>query len=130
MSSLDKQIGGGHYKDMVIQPIEFTHKNKLNFCQGNVIKYITRYKAKNGLEDLEKVIHYVELLMELEYGKTKKKSETQSGIRVGIDHFIMKKTDEIPVQCESCGSDGVMYGEEIQEVLNHNCENSKDPIKH
>lgn len=67
-SALDKQVGGGHYKDMAIQPIEFTHKNGLNFCQGNIIKYATRYKSKNGIEDLQKVIHYAELLIELEYG--------------------------------------------------------------
>ena len=67
--ALDSQIGGSHYKDMVIQPIEFTHKNNLNFCQGNIIKYITRYKNKNGKEDLEKVKHYVDLLIELEYGE-------------------------------------------------------------
>ena len=66
ISALDVQTGGSHYKDMVIQPIEFTMKNNLNFCQGNVIKYITRYKQKNGLEDLEKVKHYVDLLIELE----------------------------------------------------------------
>ena len=68
-SALDKQEGGNHYKNMVIQPIEFTHKNNLNFCQGNIIKYICRYKSKNGIEDLRKVIHYAELLIELEYKK-------------------------------------------------------------
>lgn len=67
---LDVQVGGGHYKNMAIQPIEFTHKNNLNFCQGNIIKYATRYKAKNGKEDLEKVIHYAQLLIELEYGES------------------------------------------------------------
>ncbi len=69
---LDVQVGGDHYKNMAIQPIEFTHKNNLNFCQGNVIKYITRYKHKNGIEDLKKVKHYVDLLIELEYGIVKK----------------------------------------------------------
>lgn len=67
-SALDIQVGGSHYKDMPIQPIEFTHKNNLNFCQGNIIKYATRYKAKNGVEDLRKVKHYAELLAKLEYG--------------------------------------------------------------
>lgn len=71
MSSLDVQIGGNHYKTMVIQPIEFTMKNNLNFCQGNVIKYITRYKAKNGRADLEKARHYIDLLIEMEYGPDK-----------------------------------------------------------
>lgn len=68
-SPLDKQVGGDHYKNMVIQPLEYTHKNNLNFCQGNIVKYVTRYKNKNGIEDLKKVIHYTELLIELEYGK-------------------------------------------------------------
>ena len=69
MSQLDIQVGGSHYKEMKIQPIEFTMKNNLNFCQGNVIKYITRYKNKNGIKDLEKAKHYIDLLIELEYGK-------------------------------------------------------------
>lgn len=68
-NALSTQVGGGHYKTMVIQPIEFTHKNNLNFCQGNIIKYATRYKTKNGVEDLKKVKHYAELLAELEYGE-------------------------------------------------------------
>lgn len=68
VNALDTQVGGNHYKDMAIQPIEFTHKNGLNFCQGNIIKYATRYKAKNGVEDLKKVKHYAELLAKLEYG--------------------------------------------------------------
>jgi hypothetical protein len=70
MSALDTQVGGSHYKDFKIQPIEFTHQNNLNFCQGNVIKYITRYKFKNGIEDLKKIKHYVDLLIELEYGES------------------------------------------------------------
>jgi len=66
MSALDKQIGGSHYKDMAIQPIEYIHKNGLGFCEGNVVKYITRWKTKNGIEDLKKVIHYAELLIQME----------------------------------------------------------------
>ena len=56
-----RQVGGGHYKDMVIQPYEFISKNDLSFFQGNVIKYVCRYKLKNGIQDLEKIIHYCEL---------------------------------------------------------------------
>ena len=65
-SALDKQVGGRHYKDFKIQPIEFITANKLSFIQGNVIKYICRYDKKNGKEDIDKVIHYCELLKELE----------------------------------------------------------------
>lgn len=68
-NSLDVQVGGTHYKDYVIQPIEYTHKNNLNFCQGNIIKYVTRYKDKNGKVDLEKAKHYIDLLIDLEYPK-------------------------------------------------------------
>ena len=65
-SALDKQVGGSHYKDFKIQPIEFITANKLSFIQGNVIKYICRYNKKNGKEDIDKAIHYCELLKELE----------------------------------------------------------------
>jgi len=66
-SALDRQVGSTqHYKDFKIQPIEFITANKLSFIQGNVIKYICRYDKKNGKEDIDKVIHYCELLKELE----------------------------------------------------------------
>ena len=65
-SPLNKQVGGSHYKDQAIQPIEFIHANKLGFCEGNVVKYVTRWRNKNGLADLEKAKHYIELLIELE----------------------------------------------------------------
>lgn len=65
--ALKIQIGGNHYKNLKIQPIEFIMANNLNFCQGNAIKYITRYKSKNGLEDLQKAKHYIDLLIKLEY---------------------------------------------------------------
>ena len=57
----DKQIGGSHYKKFKIQPYEFISKNDLSFFQGNVIKYVCRYKNKAGIQDLEKIIHYCEL---------------------------------------------------------------------
>jgi len=68
MSALDKQEGGEHYKT-AIQPIQFIHANKLSFIEGNVVKYVTRHRNKNGREDIEKAIHYLELLLELEYGQ-------------------------------------------------------------
>ena len=63
---LNKQVGGQHYKDQAIQPIQYIHANKLGFCEGNVIKYVTRWRNKNGIADLEKAKHYIELLIELE----------------------------------------------------------------
>lgn len=64
MSALDKQEGGSHYKDFPIQPIEFIMANDIPFCEGNVIKYVVRHGSKNGLEDLYKAKHYLELLIE------------------------------------------------------------------
>jgi hypothetical protein len=52
---------------MPIQPVEFIQKNGLGFCEGNVIKYVCRHKKKNGLQDLLKARHYIDLLIELEY---------------------------------------------------------------
>lgn len=63
MNPFKKQIAGNHYKDFKIQPIEFILKNNISFCEGNVIKYICRYKTKGGLQDLEKAKHYIELLI-------------------------------------------------------------------
>ena len=60
-----RQIGGNHYKDFKIQPIEFITKNKLSFIQGNIIKYVCRFDKKNGNEDIDKAIHYCELLKEI-----------------------------------------------------------------
>ena len=57
----DRQIGGKHYKNFCIQPYEFISKNNLSFFQGNVVKYVCRYLNKNGIEDLEKIIHYCQL---------------------------------------------------------------------
>lgn len=65
--ALDTQVGGNHYKNLKIQPIEYIMANNLNYCQGNAIKYLTRYKDKNGLEDLKKAKHYIDILIQLEY---------------------------------------------------------------
>ena len=61
------QVGGTHYKDCAIMPIEYIIKNKLDFLEGNVIKYITRHKFKGGREDIDKVIHYANLILEYHY---------------------------------------------------------------
>lgn len=69
MSALTKQSGGSHYKDLAIQPVEYIHANGIGYMEGNVIKYVTRWKQKGGVADLEKAKHYIELLIELEANK-------------------------------------------------------------
>lgn len=66
MSALDTQEGGGHYKSLAIQPVEYIHANGVGYFEGCVIKYVTRWKAKNGMEDLRKARHFIDLLLELE----------------------------------------------------------------
>lgn len=67
MSSLDKQVGGDFYKSLAIQPVEYAYKNNMPFIEAGVVKYVTRHRAKNGKEDIEKAIHLLEMLLELEY---------------------------------------------------------------
>ena len=80
-SPLDRQEGGSHY-DVPIQPLEYIHKNGLGYIEGNIIKYATRHRKKNGAEDIKKIIHYCELLSELEYGT---KGSKEEGLRELID---------------------------------------------
>jgi hypothetical protein len=72
MSALEKQVGGNHYKDLPIQPIEYIHANAMGYMEGNVVKYISRWRKKNGMADLEKAKHYIELLIDLEKRKADK----------------------------------------------------------
>lgn len=74
MSALNTQEGGSHYKDLAIQPMEYSMKNNLNACQHTIVKYVTRYKDKNGIEDLKKAIHCIEMLMEFEYGISERRN--------------------------------------------------------
>jgi len=62
MNPYKKQVGGNHYKKYKIQPVDFIIQNKLDFCQGSVIKYVVRFKEKGLIADLDKAIHYIELL--------------------------------------------------------------------
>jgi hypothetical protein len=65
-SVLDTQVGGDHYKKLAIQPIEYIHANGIPFAEGSAIKYLTRWRDKGGIKDLEKAKHFIELLIELE----------------------------------------------------------------
>ena len=71
MKATDTQEGGTHYKDMAIQPVEYIHKNGIGYFEGCVIKYVSRWRGKNGLQDLKKARHFLDLLIEMESGETK-----------------------------------------------------------
>jgi hypothetical protein len=72
MKASDIQIGGDHYASLKIQPTEFIHANGVPFIEGNVIKYVMRHRQKNGIEDLKKARHYIDLLIQFEYESTKR----------------------------------------------------------
>lgn len=65
----NKQVGGKHYKEYPIEPIVFFHANKIPYLEARAIKYVVRHRAKGGAEDVRKAIHFLEMLLELEYGE-------------------------------------------------------------
>ena len=65
-SATNRQVGGSHYKDMKIQPAVFCFRNNIPFLEGMVIKYVTRWRKKNGVEDLRKARHCIDMLIEFE----------------------------------------------------------------
>lgn len=67
MKTLDKQVKGDHYKKFIIQPAEFININNLLYAEGNVVKYVCRHKMKGKKEDIEKAIHYLEMIIERDY---------------------------------------------------------------
>lgn len=75
MSALEKQVSGNHYKALKIQPVEYIHANGIPFAEGSVIKYVTRWRGKGGIADLEKAKHFLELLIELEQRAVRSEQE-------------------------------------------------------
>jgi hypothetical protein len=71
-SAFEKQEGGNHYKSMAIQPMQYSMANNLNACQHTVIKYVSRYQSKGGLQDLLKARHTLDMLIEIEEAKCRK----------------------------------------------------------
>ena len=67
LESMFKQIGGSHYMYFDIQPAEFINRNKLLFAEGNAINYICRHSQKGGIQDIDKAIHYLEMVKERDY---------------------------------------------------------------
>lgn len=70
--ALKKQVGGSHYKGLAIQPVEYCQRNNLGFCESSVVKYVTRWQSKAGVEDLKKARHFIDLLIEMTEADAKK----------------------------------------------------------
>lgn len=88
---LQTQVGGDHYKKLAIQPVEYIHANGLPFIEGCIIKYATRWRDKGGISDLEKIVHFAQLLIGLE---TKGKAKADGG-SVGFDPATLRGLEAI-----------------------------------
>lgn len=75
VTATDRQIGGDHYKSLKIQPIEYIDANNMPYLEGNVVKYVTRHASKNDVQDIDKAIHYLELIKQMRYAEETTVSE-------------------------------------------------------
>lgn len=98
MKAFDFQGGGSHYRNMAIQLSEFIIKNNIPFAEGNIIKYVVRHRSKNGVEDLLKAKHYIDMLLAAEYG--------------------VYDTEHTPEKCEFVNQDGSEVAPCVAEMLN------------
>ena len=97
MSALETQIGGSHYKDMAIQPMEFSMANDMDACQHTVIKYVSRFRVKGGVQDLEKAKHVIDMLIEIE-------NKAQASVKAFMDSREETQATQPcdDVNCPSC----------------------------
>ena len=79
LKGIGRQVGGDHYRRMKIQPVTFVLENGLGYVEGCVVKYVSRWRAKNGVEDLRKARHFLDLLIEFEEGREEGDAPARDG---------------------------------------------------
>ena len=94
MSAFETQVSGTHYSKLAIQPMQYSMANKLDACQHTIIKYVTRFRDKGKLADLEKARHVLDMLIELEYGSKSENAEKHAELG---DGWIQWNGGECPV---------------------------------
>ena len=93
------QVGGDHYKDRPIQPAQYCQLNRLNHCEASIVKYATRHADKNGAEDVKKIIHYAQLILEWEYPEPESTSTDASATNDNeAIHYLLKERDDLKLQ--------------------------------
>jgi Zn finger protein HypA/HybF involved in hydrogenase expression len=116
----DNQVGGTHYSDLAIEPIQFIEANGLNYCEGNAVKYISRWRNKNGIEDLRKAAWYIGRLIQVEETALEAAQElisTEALAELACEHsaplvrFKMSET-----ACEDCGERDEVYDGDINDL--------------
>ena len=114
MSALDTQIGGDHYKDMPIQPMEFSMANGLDACQHTIIKYVTRFREKGGVQDLEKAKHVIDMLIEFEKEPAGDKISHDEALNQFIYRFVNDESVPTPepkrkdTGCGACDQEAML----------------------
>ena len=92
-----RQVGGDHYEKCGIMPTTYIRANNLDFFEGNIVKYVTRHKDKNGAEDIKKVIHYAEMILEDVYGikRTIEDNAKDIEVRLKKEGLTQRQIDNI-----------------------------------
>ena len=96
----DKQVGGDHYSKMKIQPAEFINKNKMMFAEGNAIKYICRHINKGGEQDLQKAKHYIDMIIERDYGDDAVVMDSWGGAMLRVNDSKVRFTNPKTLKTE------------------------------
>jgi hypothetical protein len=120
MSANDTQIAGGHYKDKTIQPWSYIAANGLGYFEGNIVKYVSRWKDKGGVDDLRKAKHYIEKLIELE---TQVKPEYKG-------ERLILPTDDGPLWIQWTGGQCPVDKDAVVEVRMQNKQQRIGPAKY
>lgn len=102
MTASKRQVAGNHYQSLAIQPSEYIHRNGLGWCEGNAVKYITRHKSKAGRQDIEKAIHYLQLLIEWEYPDAPRPKADPRPADLSIDGDSCGLYRSRPGACNAC----------------------------
>lgn len=86
MSANEQQVGGEHYRNKSIQPWDYIAANGLGFFEGNIVRYVSRWKEKDGVRDLQKARHYIDKLIELSTAQERANTITVAAIDEMFEH--------------------------------------------
>lgn len=119
-TALSRQIGGSHYKGLAIQPAEYCHVNRLGFIEGCVVKYVTRWREKGGVDDLKKARHFLDIMIEL---------EAKNSLRTQIERMIPGEDELIDPETLAVGEE-YEYRRKGGTGWTYRKKQSRDPSEH
>jgi hypothetical protein len=114
MAANDKQINGDHYRG-AIQTWDYIIAHDLGFLEGNIIKYVTRFRKKNGVQDLEKARHYLDKLIEVENERLRRTPDANEHHQQAVEDSVAQPEDRHGQRL----SDDVAYRDKVIAALRH-----------